>query len=214
LSENSFSVSWVTDEAVTVAVKYQSLGQDSKLALPPGEGNQKVHHLTITDLKPATEYFFYLLSGGNIFDNQGEPFRVTTCSLTEEVPAVPFLIYGRVRNFQGQPVTQAVVYFNTDQSTSVSTTSNEEGNFILVLNNSWTLDKKRRFQPKSGLKGELLVEAGLEGQIQKEFLIQPDLNLGELILGTEAIEMPVEESVAQPVKMSFWQRLKRLFLNE
>lgn len=211
LSENSFSVSWVTDKAVKATVQYQLTDQTPKIAFPPDQSSQQTHHVTVTNLLPATEYSFYLLSGGETFDNQGEPFRVITCSLTQEVPSVPFLVYGRVENNQRRPVSQAIVYFGTDQSAPISTTTNKEGHFILALNNSWTLDKKKRFQPRSGMKGELLVEAGSEDQAKKELIIRPDLDLGELVLDTGEAGIEAKELIARPVEMSFWQRIKQIF---
>jgi hypothetical protein len=235
-SENSFTVSWVTEKPVAAAVQYQLPGQASKLAFPLDQKSQQIHHITVSNLLPGREYAFYLLSGGEIFDNQGEPFVVTTCSLTEQVPGVPFLVYGQVKNRQGQPVSRAVVYFRAGewssdsedlkqarkdgregrhfeagQSTPISTTTNEEGNFILTINNSWSLDKKDRFQPKTNMVSELWVEAGDDGRARQEFDIHPDLNLGEVVLNTGEVEMEIEGPTARPIKMSFWQKIKRIF---
>ena len=69
VSENGFSVSWITDSPAVGLVKYgieansiKQVAMDDRDQLSGEAGVFAVHHVTVKSLTPATKYFFKLES--------------------------------------------------------------------------------------------------------------------------------------------------------
>jgi hypothetical protein len=96
------SVTWRTDRSSTGWIEYAAATEDwSSLQdwTSPGDdcgegAVSSVHHVTLTNLIPETNYLFRVHSGETVDDSGGELHQVTTKAT--ELPSAPFLAYGQV----------------------------------------------------------------------------------------------------------------------
>lgn len=145
-----------------------------------------VHHVTIPNLNPDTEYKV-MVGDGVVFVNtkfSSDSPAVKTLSVPNEISA-PVPAYGTVKNAENEDkpidellaVSDGVVYFNYldeatgERSNVFSSALNEEGNWYVDL--STAVDKEgNRFIEKYGstltnILGEVVVEAGPLGTWKK-----------------------------------------------
>jgi len=79
IDPNQVVISWTTSQEVISLILYGT----SPTALDNTQtelSSVKTHRITITDLKPGTNYFFKIQVGKEIFDNKGQPWRFKTSS--------------------------------------------------------------------------------------------------------------------------------------
>lgn len=139
LSDLSATISWVTDEESTSFISYGTTQNTGSVA-DETEDDQKflTHSITITGLKPQTNYYFKINSNGTIFENNGVPWQFTTGkSLSTKMATVP--VSGSVITASGEPLKRALVYI-TINGYLASTLTSESGNFILQLGSARTPD--------------------------------------------------------------------------
>lgn len=172
VSETGFSVSWVTDEATVGFVKLgkeankldQTLADDRDQK-SGAVGNSLTHHVTVTSLKPGTDYWFKLGSGSGraMYDSQGQPYKVTTATKLEGAP-VAETAYGTVVTAGGDAAAGAVVYLQLSGATPLSTLVQENGNWVIPVAAARTSDLKGyvKYDPKE-TSIEILVQAGKDG---------------------------------------------------
>ncbi len=80
VTQNGFTVSWVSQEAEQGLVKY---GLETTLLATTaidfrGEESSTLHYVRITDLDPATTYYFEIYSGNTVFKNNNLYFSQST----------------------------------------------------------------------------------------------------------------------------------------
>ncbi len=215
LSENSVSVSWLTEEPVLGGVIY---GVNSSLSSSfvglDDRGEDVVsslHHVTLKNLKPEITYYFRLISGAGYFDNQGTPYVFSTPRHSSLTPAPPYVFKGKF----GQ---EALVYFSFDDSTPISTLTNEKGNFLLSLNNALTKDQSRYYPIQKGEKGSLMIQDSTTSQTF-EAVVGEETITSEMTEGLEetgeptslAAKLPApEEHILLSLKMKVIQFLERI----
>lgn len=172
ISDNSFSVAWITPNKATGGfVKYGSTDNNLKTAVADDRdrGEQKerfTHHVTLTHLEPDTLYPFKIISGGQIFDDNGKPFKQKTAPTTQDTPPVPDPIVGKVVNKDGQGPNEAVVYLKVGDESLLSSFT-KEGRWLIDLSNS----RKRDFSSYLKVNKEdslnIEIQAGPDGSVQK-----------------------------------------------
>lgn len=147
ISESSFSVSFITpDVPVSAAVAYGtsgSLGQtatDDRVQAGVSEDRFTTHHVTVRFLKPATKYFFKIISGSQTYDNQGVPYSVVTAPSIATVNTPTNPIYGTILRADKTPASGVIVYLTVKNSTPLSTLTKSSGSWLLTLNNARTSD--------------------------------------------------------------------------
>jgi len=156
LSGNSLSISWLTQELVIGGVIYGTnpslspslTGFDDR----EGEVRSTVHHVTLKNLKPETTYYFRLISGDSYFDNQGSPYTFSTPRHSGQTPAPPYIFKGKLGR------QEVLIYFSFNDSTPISTLTDEQGNFLLSFNNALRKDKSNYYPVQKGEKGLLLIQ--------------------------------------------------------
>ena len=93
LTQNSASISWVTNDRVSAAVEYglRSDLESSLSAFDERGGNivSTIHQVTLKNLKPSSAYYFRLISGSSTFDNQGKPYVFSTPQHISATPLPP-----------------------------------------------------------------------------------------------------------------------------
>jgi hypothetical protein len=139
ISDEGFSVSWVTEAPSVGFIKYgtspsnlSSTNPDDRDQLTGDSGEFLTHHITITGLDPATDYYFKLGSQGRqLYDNDGEAFRITTAPPLSP-PAVDN-ISGTVFTPAQTPAEGALVYINLPNATPLSILVNSRGSWTANL---------------------------------------------------------------------------------
>ena len=146
ITDNSFAVSWITDEATSGFLRYSTgnsfdlLAEDDRDQLSNKVTNFKSHHVTVQGLTPATDYLFKIGSGKSTFDNNGQPFKITTAPpLTQAEPASD-VAYGNVIDQANNPVEGAIVYLSLNGATPLSTITKSSGNWVIPLNTARSED--------------------------------------------------------------------------
>lgn len=138
ISENSFSISWVTDEKTggflkygVVANKIKTVENDDRDQLTGSTGSYTTHHITIKSLEPETTYYFKIASGGKnqFYDNNGQPYQVTTASVLGTPPPSDSA-YGEVITSASTPADGAIVYISLPGAARLST---------MVTDGQWAL---------------------------------------------------------------------------
>ncbi len=146
ITDGSFAVSWVTDEATSGFVKYSTdssfdlVAKDDRDQLSGKTNNYKTHHVTVKGLTPQSRYQFKIGSGRSIFDNNGQPFDTTTAPKLSQAEPASDVAYGNVVNQNDQPVEGAIVYLSLNGATPLSTISKSSGNWVIPLNTARSED--------------------------------------------------------------------------
>jgi len=216
LSENSATVSFVTQNQTLASVVFGTYPDLSSASVAfDDRGNNissSIHHLTLKNLQPGTTYYFCLVSGGKTFDNQGTPYVFSTPKHTGFTPSPPFVIKGRQNP-------ETIVYFSFPSSTSLSTLTSEDGNWLLSLNNVLTKNLERPYPVQKGEKGYLFFQDGKKS-LSQEIVVEEEMTIvqNEAKETTEPAalksELPAPAEVKSP---SFLARvlefLRNLFKN-
>jgi len=146
LSDNSGSLSWITDKEITGFVVWGtapgSLAQSQK-----SESKSEIHHFNLRSLKPNTLYYYKIGSGSKTYDNNGSPYTFTTAPIAS-APPTPDEVYGKVKTISG-PAQGVLVYLtlkdqdgqgSNGSSTSLSALTSSSGSFVADLGNTRTAD--------------------------------------------------------------------------
>jgi hypothetical protein len=138
ITENSFSISWVTDQKAggflkygTMANKINTIENDDRDQLTGSTGSYNTHHITIKGLEPETTYYFKIASGGKsqFYDNNGQPYEVTTAPILG-TPPPPDSAYGDVITSASTPADGAMVYISLPGAARLSS---------LVTDGQWAI---------------------------------------------------------------------------
>lgn len=133
ISDNSFTISWLTAKAVPGFVSY---GEDNKLKEmasddrdSSGPKNRTTHHVTLKNLSPATTYYYKI--------NTGSILTQTTAPTIADTPPLPDPIFGKV-----SPASETIIYLKVGDSSLLSSYAREDGKFLITLNNARSKDLK------------------------------------------------------------------------
>lgn len=189
ITDSSFSVSWLTDEKTSGFIKYGTdnapafTAQDDRDQLSGKTNSFQTHHITIKDLKASTVYFFRIGSGNKIFDNNNQPYQITTAK-TAQNPPPNDVAYGTVIDQNNNPVEGAIIYLSLANASSVSTLTKASGSWVIPLNlirsadlNNWaTYDKEASIE-------EIFVQAAPLGNATVIATTKNDSPMPKITLG-------------------------------
>lgn len=211
ISESGFSVSWLTKKKTTSgAVKYgetASLGQtalDDRDQVKGKMGEYSTHHVTLKYLKPGTTYYFEILSAGQTYDNNGEPYKVATGARISTSPPSLDPAYGMVVKLDNTPAEGAILYLTLPGTSSLSTLVKSSGNWLIPLNLARTADLVNYFTSKGEEVEEIFVQGGNEGTALATVSIQNDSPVPNIVLGKNydfratALAIPSPSPTFQP----------------
>lgn len=140
ISENSFTVSWITDSQTVGFVRYGSdkelliIAKDERDETTEKSSNFFTHHVTPKELKPASIYYFKIFSADKAFDNNGQEYQVTTAPKTEDPLPKNDVAYGSIIKQDGSPAGEVIVYLSLANATPQSTLTKPSGNWVVPLN--------------------------------------------------------------------------------
>lgn len=131
VTNNSFSVSWVTDKPTIGAINW---GESQSLGSTQVESNNQtnVHLANISNLNPNTTYYFKILSSGQEFDNSGIPWTLQTAITLTTIPSTK-LISGNLVAPSGQPVEGAAIFISSPNMSTITTLSSSNGSWVAPL---------------------------------------------------------------------------------
>ena len=213
ITDNSFTVSWLTEDKTSGFVKYGTepnlsfTGADDRDQLSGKTDNFNTHHITLKNLKPTTAYFFKIGSGGKIFDSNGQPYQITTAKTAKTSPAND-VAYGTVVNQSGQAVEGAIVYLSLANASPASTLTKASGSWVIPLNliRSADLADWASYDKEASIE-EIFIQAGALGTATvvattKNDSPMPKITLGQNFDFRKIAEITPEEEKIQMEKQA------------
>lgn len=148
ITDSGFTVSFITDEMTPAYVKYgssanelDSQSSDDRDQLSGTINGYNTHHITVRGLDQDTTYYYTLGTGSGVsFDNNGEPFSVTTAKKSG-VPSAAKTIYGTILNESSAPAEDVIVYVTLEGAGDMSSLVRKSGSWAVPLSNARTKDK-------------------------------------------------------------------------
>lgn len=147
ITDNSFTLSFLTNENVAGFTKYGTIASDLKSQasddrdqLSGSVGEYQTHHITVRGLLENTVYYYVLGTGSsNTFDNDGSAFQVKTARRSGAPPAAK-MVHGAVTNQAGGPADGAIVYISLEGAGEMSSLVKASGSWAIPLSNTRTVD--------------------------------------------------------------------------
>ena len=197
VSENSLTVSWVTDD-LTKGFVFYSLSDkftQKTLALDdrPSQPSSKVHIVSLKNLQPGKTYYYLIGADENSFDNNGLPYLFTVPSTPPITPLPPFVLKGKILK-ANQPAREVLVYFSFQNSSPISALTDTNGNYLLNLNNTRTKDLTAAYPLQKLEKGYLLLVDGVNSLV-KPVVIEDNQTLADIVLDQK--ETAVQEATQE-----------------
>lgn len=190
VTENSFVVSWTTVKATSGFVQYGEKGNPELVVSDDrdqekGEiGNYFTHLVTVRGLKATTEYSFRIGSGRNLYDQQGQLYKITTGVALRNPPAAD-VAYGQVMTASGDPAEGAIVYASLPGVVPQATLIKSSGSWVIPLATARTTDLTSfAVYDKENTALEIFVEAGGLGTATVVTTTGQDSPVATITLGT------------------------------
>lgn len=149
VTDTAFSVSWITNVAVTGTVVYgtdeNALSQRTADDRDQDQGtvaSYPTHQVSVgkfRPLSPSTDYYFVIQSGSTVYDNSGKPYHVKTGPLLRGQASTDS-VSGKVVHADGTPAEGAIVYLILPNAYPQSTLVTSSGNWIIPLGLSRSAD--------------------------------------------------------------------------
>ncbi len=161
ITDSSFTVSWVTDSPTGGFVKYgESESSLNQTALDEIENPSLTHFASVRALNPNTQYFIKINSESQDYDNNGSAWTTTTGAVLGNTEAT-IIISGKVELQNQAPVSSTLVYAQIIGSSSLSSFTTEDGNWLITLSFARTTDLSSYFPiDVNDSVVEILVQAG------------------------------------------------------
>lgn len=145
ISDNAFTVSFITDVASPGYVKYgteaNSLNNqtsDDRDQLSGSVGQFTTHHITVRSLSPSTAYYFAIgTASREIYTDNGKPYQVTTAPRIGGAPEA-LTVYGSVVTRASTPASDSIVYISVPGSSPLSTLVKSSGSWAVPLSTART----------------------------------------------------------------------------
>lgn len=147
ITDKSFTVSYITDEAVNGTLNFGLGGELENVAFDTRDNSSpkphRIHYINVENLTPATKYLFSLASGDGVFQNDSKPFETTTAKPIQTASASPQTttlpagrqVTGKVTIDGNSAPEEAIVYIKSKDSQTVSSLLKADGGFEVKLTN-------------------------------------------------------------------------------
>lgn len=175
ISDNSFTVSYTTQESVAGIISY---GKDKEFGQTAYDDKQqlgeiipyKTHHITAHNLNPSTKYYFAIISGKSTFLNNNAPFEATTGPSLTSPPTQKHPISGKVILPNGQTPQEAIVYITASNAQTVSKIIKSDGTYIIPLNSIRAANLSSYAVLSDDISIQMLL---IEGELQSTVTFSP-----------------------------------------
>ncbi len=216
VTDTTFTVSWITDSQTTGSLNYGTdknpsfLAGDDRDQLSGKTGSFTTHHVTLKNLNPTTTYFFKIISGEKVFDNNGEPYQVATGPQIKTEPPPNDIAYGIVLNQNGSPAEGVIVYLSLPNSFPLSVLTKSSGSWVIPLNlaRSRDLSSYLSYDREATIE-EIFIQGGSTGTAIAITLTKNDSPVPSITLGGSfdfregQPEIMITPPVAEESKFSF-----------
>lgn len=167
LSSGGVTISWMTAEKTQGFVNFGEEEPLEKNAFDERDEERKLnkyftHHVNVKNLKPASTYYFKIISKSKSFDQNGLPYEVRTAPLFSTSPSEVEPAYGAVLNRDNTPAQGAIVYLTFKGALPLSGLTRPSGNFLIPLNLAISSDFKGYFIPQEKEQEEIVVRASVD----------------------------------------------------
>lgn len=140
ISDSSFTVTYTTATPILGSVKYGTNATFGSTALDDRDQQKGTvtpfvtHYITVKNVRPSTKYLFAIVSGDNTYDNNGQPFEVTTAPQITTKPPQQNPLAGKVSLSNGSPANGTILTMIVPGSQMFSTLVTNDGTYLLPLN--------------------------------------------------------------------------------
>lgn len=147
ITDRTFTISFLTAQATTGYVKYGT--EPNKLNIQVSDDRDQIrgtvderqlHHISVRDLDAGKTYYYVLGTGsGSEFDNNGQPFSISTAKRGGVAPPAK-TIHGNVITAGGTPAQGAIVYAKIEGAGEMSSLVKDSGTWAIPLSNARKVD--------------------------------------------------------------------------
>jgi len=154
ITDTSFVVSWTTSSSQTGYISYGTAPAVLNMNSYDKRGtgiSSTTHYIVVSGLSPLTTYYFDIICGGTIFNNNGNHFSITT-GPTLGLPS-PDNVFGQVYKPGGTIYAEGTIVYLTikDNDGSGSPGQSQKLSSIVDENGYWVVNlSTARFQDLSG----------------------------------------------------------------
>lgn len=218
LKDNSLTITFHTEKKTPGYVKYgsdskklNSQASDDRDQLSGVVGEYNLHHITLRGLEPSTKYYFVIGTGSRTeFDNEGEPFLVTTSPRASGKIPEAITVFGSVSNQNGTPADGAIVYVSADNMGELSSLVRGSGSWAVPLSQALNKDMTDYANLSSNTVLQILAQGtNLNDQVNYKVLVEQAQPVKELTFGenpdsaeymADGNEEKTKEAAAAPAK--------------
>lgn len=159
ISQDSFTVSWTTNKETKGWIKYgTSLSNPDQTGLNNEMEEGNIHWVNVENLQSDTKYHLKIVSDGYEFDYNGIPWQTETIKNTSTVPD-SVLATGKILSESGTPVINALVYLTAGGGSTLSTLSDNNGDWLITMSQSWDSTLSSFLNIEKDTLLEILVQA-------------------------------------------------------
>jgi len=203
LTDSGFTVLWVSEKKESGSVRFgtsptelDQTAYDVRDNITE-KGKYYVHNVALSRLRKETKYYYEIISGDDVYDNNEKKFTVTTLPITETAP--PYIsTSGKVLNLPEHGEAYLIASIRDDDLTGSSESSNEvstkidnNGNWTLTVADMRTKDGLEYFEYTDGDTLMLEVYTTSKSSIQEESMEGIDKKTIEIKLQDQGSSAPV-----------------------
>ena len=143
LTDSSVTIFYQTSKPLLGSISYGETSSSERVIGDERDyetGSPKqylLHYVSVTDLKPDTEYYFSIISGNNTFLDNGKPYSFRTAPTLSSAPPLLPKYSGSVA---GTNANSEIILFVTSGGQDYSTRVKNNGNYAISLANLRTQD--------------------------------------------------------------------------
>jgi len=186
ISDTSFTISYHTSDNVLGSISYGTDAKQTQVVLDDRDTANNasaphfLHYFTLHNLTPKTTYTFVILSGTGTYQNNGNPYSVTTATTLFQ-PTKPQVLTGTIVLPPSSPSSEAVVYFTLVGSQTISTLAKSDGTYSLDIG-ALRDDTLTSFMDTSSRIGTIVVQ-GANAQATAQFNVDQSTTIPSIVVG-------------------------------
>jgi hypothetical protein len=136
ITDTSFTVSYVTNDATTGSVTYGTTDSFGSVATDIRDTaipkDHTIHYITVKNLQPTTRYQFAIISGVTTANDKGKPYTVTTGTKISTTPKQNTL-GGKIVLPDGATPLETIIYLESDTTQAISSLALPDGSYTLDI---------------------------------------------------------------------------------
>ncbi len=160
LSYNQAGIYWQSEEKETGWIVYGESADELRYTASDERDTEdekaarQLHFIMLKGLKPDTTYYYQIVSGNEVIDNNGEPFEFKTVKQFSAVGATK-PAYGKVVLKTGEPAEGALVFIRKGESYPLVSMTKSTGEWLIPL--QFVIEKESRTPVALNQNDELAV---------------------------------------------------------